>query len=87
MVFSQGSSGADRPRPIASESCQPSFTQGSGLKSLELVYSLPSCLSRVVENFLFCIILLTKRKESWVGCGGVCLPHYMEEEKKGREKS
>lgn len=73
MGFSQGRSGADHPHPIASESCQPSFMQGSVLKLLDLIYSFPSCLSRVVENFLFCIILLTERMERWVERMCVCV--------------
>lgn len=91
MSFSQRSSGADHPHLITSESCQPSFTQGSGLKLLDLIYSFPSCLSRAVENFLFCITLLMKRKESWVvvvGWWWWCVsPHHMEGKKKGEEKS
>ena len=86
MGFSQGSSGADHPHPTASESCQPSLTQGSSLKLLGLIYSFPSCLSRVVENFLFCIILLTKRKESWVGWRCVCLPPSYGRKKKRKRK-
>lgn len=85
MSFSQRSSGADHPHLIASESCQPSFTQGSGLKLLDLIYSFPSCLSRAVENFLFCIILLMKRKESWVVVV-VCLSPSYGRNKKGRRK-
>lgn len=91
MGFSQRSSGDDHPHPTASESCQPSFVQGSSLKMLDWVYSFPSHLSRVVENFLFCIILLMERKGMGWGGGMECVrvsPYHMGEKKEKRiEKS
>lgn len=44
-----------------------SFMKGNSSNSRDSIHSFPSCLSTVIGSSLFCIVLLTKRKESWVG--------------------
>lgn len=60
--------------------------QGSALISLQIFYSLPTWLARLVGNFLFSIILLMKMKENWVRFVRVCLPHHVEEKQKRKRK-